>query len=452
MTYNGNLSMVCTQQILPMNESTNSAHSFIFSLFTSYHEDRDHILIKGRYHPAVLQRLIQSLEAFALDGNGGILITNRAFPFHHQRGNAALSTDVVRLLTFSLDASAEQSEFFLCALGAAGSITLCGAAVPSTANDTEEDLFEVYWSFEPSSVGYALDILEAHLVQRAPEQLSSLQTARQDFPLHAPDPDQVLRLSNDLLTFTSDQEQMLTHTHQHLADRLRWQEDQTRMMLHDIRAPLHTLLISLKTLLPQQLDPSGQQELLSVAYDSAQMLQDMLQTTMDAMHLEAGRIPLRYQPLQVAALIQTACEPFEVMHTTDQPCLRRVVPEDLPVLWADRSIIERVLMNLLSNAFKHTARTGEIVIHAQLATDQPALEFLVIDNGHGIPLDAQSRIFDRFFQAREQDRQRGLGIGLYFCRVAVEAHGGRISVISTPDVGSAFKVVLPLCKPDTASG
>lgn len=451
MSYDGNLSMIRTQQILPMNRSTSSAHSFIFSLFTSYHEDRDHILIKGRYHPAVLQRLIQSLEAFALDGTGGILITSSAFPFHHQH-HAAFSTNMVRFLTFSLDAPSERAEFFLCALGAAGSITLCGAAVPRTANDTAEGLFEVYWSFEPSSVGYALDMLEAHLAQSAPEQLSSLQTARQDFPLHAPDPDQVLRLSTELLTVTSDQEQIAMHTQQHLADRLRWQEDQTRMMLHDIRAPLHTLLISLKTLLPQQLDPSGQQELLSVAYDSAQMLQDMIQTTMDALHLEAGRIPLRYQPLQVATLIQTVCEPFEVMKATNQPRLRRVVPADLPVLWADRSIIERVLMNLLSNAFKHTASTGEVVIHARLSADQPALEFLVVDNGQGIPLDAQPHIFDRFFQAREQDRQRGLGIGLYFCRVAVEAHGGRISMTSTPDVGSAFKVVLPLCRPDTASG
>jgi signal transduction histidine kinase len=83
-----------------------------------------------------------------------------------------------------------------------------------------------------------------------------------------------------------------------------------------------------------------------------------------------------------------------------------------------------------------------------LSDTRQAIELLVRDTGEGIPLEAQPHIFKRFYQANSQDGRRGVGLGLYFCRGAVEAHHGTISFTSTPGVGSTFKVTLPLKPPE----
>src|SRR5690606_29086146 len=95
-------------------------------------------------------------------------------------------------------------------------------------------------------------------------------------------------------------------------------------------------------------------------------------------------------------------------------------------------------------AIKYTPPTGEIVVSARVTHEGHSVEISVSDSGQGIPAEAQAHIFERFYQASENDRRRGTGLGLYFCRLAVEAHGGSIGVQSVVGQGSTFTILLPI--------
>ncbi|RMD79610.1 MAG: ATP-binding protein, partial [Chloroflexi bacterium] len=102
------------------------------------------------------------------------------------------------------------------------------------------------------------------------------------------------------------------------------------------------------------------------------------------------------------------------------------------------------ITNLVSNAIKFTPSGGQVTVTAGLTNDGHSVEMRVSDTGQGIPPEARDRIFDRFYQANANDRRRGTGLGLYFCRLAVEAHGGSIALESEVGCGSTFIVQLPV--------
>jgi two-component system phosphate regulon sensor histidine kinase PhoR len=110
-------------------------------------------------------------------------------------------------------------------------------------------------------------------------------------------------------------------------------------------------------------------------------------------------------------------------------------------------LIRRVIINLLSNALKFTPRGGEIKIQAETGADQ--LTVAVQDSGLGIPEELQAKIFEKFGQAelRQENRRYSTGLGLTFCRMVVEAHGGKIGVSSQMGQGSRFEFVLPVSLP-----
>ncbi|MFP4437894.1 MAG: ATP-binding protein [Chloroflexaceae bacterium] len=417
------------------------------SLFTSLHTFANASLINGRYNQTLLQHLMERLQSLTLGGGNGALIMNTLGAPDGTTWLPAPPPEIRRLVLPPAIAT-EQQEVLFCVLGGAGSAVLCGQVAEDHPEDPDARIFDLVWSFDPAIVTYALDWIGT-VLQGSPEQQATFHRIRQDFPLpDVPNSDMLLRLSAHLLAFDAHENSTLVTANNELAARLRWHEDQTRMMVHDIRAPLHTLLISLKALLPQQLDPVGQHELLLVAYESARLLENLIETTMDSLRLDTGKLPVRYQELPVDRLVQAVCEPFELTGRSDQPQIRWDVSADLPPLRGDRGLLERVLTNLLSNAIKFTPATGEIDISSRLSDTGQAIELLVRDTGEGIPLEAQPHIFKRFYQANSKDGRRGVGLGLYFCRGAVEAHHGTISFTSTPGVGSTFKVTLPLKPPE----
>ncbi len=129
------------------------------------------------------------------------------------------------------------------------------------------------------------------------------------------------------------------------------------------------------------------------------------------------------------------------------------IPDALPVLDTDADKIERVLLNLVDNAIKFTPAGGEVIVQAHPAGDRDApdgyVRVEVKDTGPGIPDDSKERLFDRFTQLDGvRGRRRGTGLGLTYCRLAVEAHGGRIWVEDNPQGGAIFAFTLPLADMD----
>jgi signal transduction histidine kinase len=117
-------------------------------------------------------------------------------------------------------------------------------------------------------------------------------------------------------------------------------------------------------------------------------------------------------------------------------------PGDLPQINMDADMIRRVLINLLENAIKYTRSGGRIIVSAR---PQPAQVLIsVADTGPGIPAAEHQRIFEKFSRIQEDGRPKGLGLGLAFCRLAIDAHNGRIWVESQEGQGSTFLFTLPV--------
>ncbi len=128
------------------------------------------------------------------------------------------------------------------------------------------------------------------------------------------------------------------------------------------------------------------------------------------------------------------------------------LPESLPSIWVDEDMARRVLINLMENSSKFTPVNGRVEIGARHEGDW--VHIWVKDNGPGIPPSEQERVFDKFTRLHGKNKPGGLGIGLAFCRLAVQGHGGRIWVESESGNGAIFHFTFPVAKKEqlTSSG
>ncbi|MBN1680965.1 MAG: GAF domain-containing protein [Anaerolineae bacterium] len=230
-------------------------------------------------------------------------------------------------------------------------------------------------------------------------------------------------------------------------DRLR--QDLSAMVYHDMRGPLsniYTSLKALKTMLRDH-DNDNVKDLLDIALRSERQVRRMVDTLLDVQRLEAGSKLVTRQNNQVAAVVAGAIEQIKAVADEKQIRLRIALADDLPMLYIDNEMIERVVLNLLDNAIKYTPDRG--VITVSIAASGNEVYFRVKDTGPGIPPEAQATIFDKFSRVKHRNNPHGIGLGLAFCKMAVEAHGGRIWVHSDNGSGSVFTFALPVNAPAT---
>lgn len=396
-------------------------------------------VFSGCYTPATLLQVSQSLMRMSCRGCTGVVIA----------AGSDLPRDWATLAVRGMHAEVQRIDLLpsphqslgsiLIGIGEDHGFVLTATPIESHERDESLWLYDVLWSCHSDVLASVADLLGTLL----PTDLYARIIA-----LKAPPPDALMRLSSEILDFAARQHSTLGVANRSLTERMRNLEDQTRMIIHDMRAPLHTLLISIKALQRQRFDPEGQRELLDVARDSANYLLNLTESVLDSARLETSAWTLKRQPVRILNLVQSVCDPLELAARPDQARLQHSVAEDMPVVWIDRALMERVLTNLVTNAIKYTPAHGKIAVTAELAQEGQAIEVRVTDTGQGIPLEAQTHIFDRFYQANENDRRHGTGIGLYFCRLAVEAHGGTIGVESVVGEGSTFTLILPITLPE----
>lgn len=226
-------------------------------------------------------------------------------------------------------------------------------------------------------------------------------------------------------------------------DRLR--EDLIAMVYHDLRSPLANVISSLdvlKSMLPEVEDASSQ-SILKIAQRSTERIQRLTNSLLDVNRLNSGQPILTQGPTSLHELVNDAVDAVDLVLASKKHALEVSLPEQLPPVYVDGDMIRRVLINLLENAIKYTPSQGQIQIGAEQEGDW--LEVWVIDNGRGIPQAEQKNIFDKFSRASGLEiESKGLGLGLTFCRLAIEGHGGKIWVKSEVGQGSKFSFSLPL--------
>jgi len=225
----------------------------------------------------------------------------------------------------------------------------------------------------------------------------------------------------------------------------RLRDDLTHMIVHDLRTPLTSLLSGLQTVPLVGEMNSIQTEMLDIAVSGGETLLNMISDLLDVEKMEQESVPLIKTTLSASALIERTCLQVSLLAASNNLTLVREAAETLPLFAGDEDKLTRTLVNLIGNAIKFTPPGGTITIQAA-PTQENSLLFSVHDTGEGIPAEAFERIFEKFSQVenRKAGRKMSTGLGLTFCKLAVEAHGGRIWVQSAPDHGSIFFFTVPL--------
>jgi signal transduction histidine kinase len=233
---------------------------------------------------------------------------------------------------------------------------------------------------------------------------------------------------------------------QKLLELERLRQDTIDLIVHDLRHPISSLFGAIKILemvLPPEILQANQQ-LVNIANLNCEHLQLMVDSLLDVARIEAGEAQLKLSPTNLGQLISEAIHRTIISAEMENITIHAAIPADLPPVQIDAEKIDRVVSNLLNNAIKYTPVGGQVVVSAKRQNE--ALLVSVVDTGPGIPPEDRERIFNRFAQlSGDQSRVGGFGLGLAFCRLAVEAHGGRIWVEPGDDgLGSQFKFTVPL--------
>src|SRR5213595_3152703 len=222
-----------------------------------------------------------------------------------------------------------------------------------------------------------------------------------------------------------------------LQSTLQTRDDLTHMIVHDLRAPLNLVtgyVDILEQMASDKLNPD-EAECVTGAKQGAENMCDMITTLLDVGRLEAGEMPLRLQDHDLGQIAREAADRF-IPVLRDRTLRCEMSPEPVAVS-CDGDLIRRILENLISNALKFTKSDGTIQINVERKGVDVTIS--VRDNGEGIPRDQHKHIFEKFGQTNSgRQHRRSTGLGLAFCRLAVEAHQGKIGVKSEPGKGSTF--------------
>ena len=212
---------------------------------------------------------------------------------------------------------------------------------------------------------------------------------------------------------------------------------------HELKTPVALIKGYADTLLREDAhwDLRTTQESLTVILEESDRLNALIDNLLDASRLQAGGLPLETDQVALDALAGRVARRFRTQTQLHE--IGVSFPSDFPAVSGDAGRLEQVVNNLVSNAMKYSPEGRRIEISGRAAPGEVVVT--VSDRGVGIPLEEQTRVFDRFFRgARErQQSTAGAGLGLYLARAIVEAHGGRIWVESSPGEGSAFSFSIP---------
>ena len=209
-------------------------------------------------------------------------------------------------------------------------------------------------------------------------------------------------------------------------------DDLTNMIVHDLRSPLTALTANLDLItrtLNNPAYPDAPPRFLGAARAAGMRMMGMIDDLLNVGKFEAGELRPVVTPIYLPTLLGDKLDTFRPQADKESKALRLEAPADLPTVLADPELIARVVENLLSNAMKYTESGGHIGLSA--ARQQRLVVVRVSDDGEGIPPEFHSRIFEKFGQVVDGQgapMRKGTGLGLAFCRLAVEAHGGTLRV------------------------
>jgi len=222
-------------------------------------------------------------------------------------------------------------------------------------------------------------------------------------------------------------------------------EDLTSMIYHDLRSPLANIVSSLDVI--ADMIPDEEREtvlsILKIAENSTDRIQRLVSSLLDVSRLESGQPVADQSVVETVPLIRNVLQDVEPSARGRRQTILEELPETLSSIWVDGDMARRVLINLVENSIKYSPTDSTIKVGAQ--PEDGWMHFWIADQGSGIPSTERDHIFDKFTRLSGQEKKAGgLGIGLAFCRLAVQGHGGRIWLESEVGRGSTFHFTFPI--------
>ncbi len=219
-------------------------------------------------------------------------------------------------------------------------------------------------------------------------------------------------------------------------------DELVHFLVHDLRTPLTSLMAGLQlTLASPGLTPQHQRT-LKLSVQSSRALMEMVDTILEVNKAEQHHLNLQLFQIWPHQLIEAAHHQVQQLAHATEVILTTQVSSELSPFWGDPDYLQRVLINLMGNAIRHTPRQGMVTL-AVTPDPEDRLRFSISDTGCGIPKQLHGLIFDKYSQAQNQRFQGISGLGLSLCRKVIEAHGGQIWVESELGQGSTFLFQLP---------
>lgn len=212
---------------------------------------------------------------------------------------------------------------------------------------------------------------------------------------------------------------------------------------HDLRTPLSGIHGYLETILmkDEELSADKRKKYIALTLQNTERLEKLVEELFELSKLEAKQTLPKMEPFSIAELVQDAIQKYNVLAVRSGIAINAKLPENLPLIYADIAMIDRVIQNLVDNAIKFTPEGGRVSIELS-QIEGTTIDLKISDTGRGIPADELSVVFDRYY--RSSHRSEGMGLGLAIVKKILEVHGIDISVESEVDKGTIFSFQLPI--------
>jgi signal transduction histidine kinase len=311
------------------------------------------------------------------------------------------------------------------------------------------DGFEVCRRLRADAASAHLPVVMVTALQDMPNRVQALEVGADDFLTKPVDEVEVLARVKTLVRTKRGRDE-LENAYRALQRSEGLRDSLSQMLVHDLRTPLTAMIASLDIMLTSYRERMDdiQLELLEMCMNSCRHMVNQVSELLDVGKLESGALELNRESVIAETLMTTALSQVQSLARNRNIQISEPTAVGVPQFQADAELLRRVLVNLIGNSLKFCPSGSHLAVEA--TTQEESVLFSVRDDGPGIAPENRERIFDKWGQAESSSAGRKLssGLGLTFCRLAVEAHGGRIWVESEVGKGSDFRFTIPLTQPE----
>ena len=215
---------------------------------------------------------------------------------------------------------------------------------------------------------------------------------------------------------------------------------------HDLRTPIAIIRGYVETLQIKEetITAEERKRYINTVRESAEKLEKLVNELFELSKLEANQVQAKKEPFIISELVSDISNKYQLIAKTKNITIDTVLSKELPPVFADISLIERVMQNLIDNAMKYTPEGGKIIIKT-LKNSDGNVEVTVSDNGMGIPENEREQIFERYYKANNfTDLKNSTGLGLAIAKKILDLHNSTLDLISKENFGSSFIFRLPL--------